>query len=96
MQYVNVLDSTSYIATGTVRYAGCGSDGFTVTPSTTWTAGSRGFLNWCLVTGIDAVVKTPTGNIGATSYSSSGTGYSSFAVIQTGANSFAVTHRTDV
>ena len=59
-------------------------------PNTAWQASSRGV---CLVTEITATVKTPNGNIVATPYSSSGTSYSQFAIIQTGANSFEVTRR---
>jgi hypothetical protein len=94
MSYPNVqiTDSTPYIASGTVHYASifCSNDDYFVTPNTTWQAGSRGV---CLVTKIDAVVQTPNGNIVATPYTSSGTSYSQFAVIQTGANSFEVTRR---
>ena len=43
------------------------------------------------MTKITAVLRTPGGDIEATPYTSSGTSYSSFAVINTGGNSFAVT-----
>jgi hypothetical protein len=68
----------------------CSNDDYTVTPNTCWMADSRGV---CLVTEISAVVKTPNGNIQATPYTSSGTSYSQFAIIQTGPNSFEVTRR---
>ncbi len=89
---VNIFNSTNYIVSGTVSYASlfCSNDDYTVTPHTSWEAKSRGA---CLVTNISAVVKTPNGEIQATAYSSSGTSYSQFAVIQTGANSFEVTRR---
>jgi hypothetical protein len=89
---VTIFNSTQYIASGTVSYASifCSNDGYTVRPNTQWQANSRGV---CLVTGISAVVKTPTGGIQATPYSSSGTSYSQFAVIQSGANAFEVTRR---
>jgi hypothetical protein len=89
---VEITNSTNFIADGTVHYMSifCSNDDYEVTPNTTWTAGSRGS---CLVTEIDAVVHTPNGDIQASSYTSSGTSYSQFAVIQTGANSFEVTRR---
>jgi hypothetical protein len=45
----------------------------------------------CLLTEITATVQTPQGNIVAKPYTSSGTSYSQFAVINTGGNTFAVT-----
>jgi hypothetical protein len=47
------------------------------------------------VTEISATVVTPKGNIQATSYSSSGTSYSQFAVIEVGDNKFEVTRRVN-
>lgn len=87
---VEIKNSTNYIVTGKVDYASifCSDDNYTVTPLTTWRAGSRGV---CLLTRISATVKTPNGDIVATPYESSGTSYSQFAVIQTGSNTFAVT-----
>ena len=89
---VEIANSTNYIASGTVSYASifCSNDDYSVTPNTTWSASSRGV---CLVTGISATVKTPSGDIVATPYDSSGTSYSQFAIIQTGDNTFAVTRR---
>jgi len=89
---VNITNSTNYNAWGTVSYASifCSNDGYSVTPNTAWQASSRGV---CLVTEISATVRTPNGDIVATSYSSSGTSYSQFAVIQTGPNAFEVTRR---
>lgn len=89
---VGIANSTNYIASGTVSYMSlfCSNDDYTVTPNTTWSASSRGV---CLLTEISAVLQTPTGNIEATPYTSSGTSYSQFAVIQTGPNSFEVTRR---
>ena len=90
--YVTITGSTNYIANGTVSYASifCSNDNYTVTPNTTWSASSRGV---CLVTEISATVKTPNGDIVASPYTSSGTSYSQFAIIQTGPNSFEVTRR---
>jgi hypothetical protein len=92
---VEIANSTNYICTGTVHYASifCSNDGYTVTPNTTWKASGRGV---CLVTEISATVKTPSGNIVATPYTSSGTSYSQFAIIQTGPNSFEVTRRVSL
>ena len=92
---VNIVNSTSYIASGTVSYMSifCSNDDYTVTPGTAWQAGSRGV---CLVTEISATVKTPNGDIVATPYTSSGTSYSQFAIIQTGPNSFEVTRRVSL
>lgn len=90
--YVNIFDSTNYIASGKVSYASafCSDDTYYVTPNTSWTANSRGV---CLVTKISATVETPTGKFEATPYTSSGTSYSQFAVISNGFNSFQVTRR---
>jgi hypothetical protein len=87
---VKITDSTNYVVTGKVSYmsAFCSDDNYTVTPNTTWQAKSRGV---CLLTEITAVVQTPNGNVVATPYTSSGTSYSNFAILQTGPNSFAVT-----
>jgi hypothetical protein len=89
---VNIVNSTNYLASGTVNYASafCSDDSYTVTPGVRWTAENRGV---CLLTGISAVVKTPSGDVTATPYSSSGTSYSQFAIIQTGFASFEVTRR---
>jgi hypothetical protein len=87
---VKIFDSTIYNASGKVYYmsAFCSDDNYTVTPNTKWQADSRGV---CLLTKITATVKTPSGDIVATPYESSGTSYSNFAIIQTGENKFAVT-----
>jgi hypothetical protein len=89
---VNIHNSTNYIARGTVSYmsAFCSNDDYVVTPNTTWTASSRGV---CLVTGINANVQTPNGTFVASPYDSSGTSYSTYAIISTGPgpNDFAVT-----
>ena len=85
----------TYIVSGKVYYAGapvfCSNDSYSVTPNTAWTASSRGS---CLVTKITATVKTPNGDVKATSYTSSGTSYSQFAVINHGdGDNFQVTRR---
>jgi hypothetical protein len=92
---VEIVDSTPYNISGTVSYASifCSNDNYSATPNTTWSASSRGV---CLVTNISAVVKTPNGDIVATPYTSSGTSYSQFAVIQTSSTSFEVTCRVSL
>ena len=91
---VNIRNSTDYIASGEVEYASifCSDDSYTVTPNTAWEASSRGA---CLVTEITASVETPDGNYRADSYTSSGTSYSQFAIIQTGGHTFEVTRRVN-
>lgn len=86
----NIVNSTNYNARGTVSYAACRSDDYNVTPNTRWYANSRGA---CLLTKVTAIVKTPGGEVEATSYTSSGTSYASFAVISVGDNVFEVTRR---
>lgn len=92
---VNITNSTQFIASGTVSYMSifCSNDDYTVTPNTQWQANSRGV---CLVTEISATVKTPNGDFVATPYTSSGTSYSQFAILQTGINSFEVTRRVSL
>lgn len=87
---VEIKNSTAFIAWGTVVYRSvfCRNDSYHVTPNTTWKSPGRGV---CLVTEITATVRTPGGDIVATPYTSSGTSYSQFAIIQTGASSFQVT-----
>ncbi|RKS96051.1 hypothetical protein [Chryseobacterium defluvii] len=87
---VKITNSTNYIASGKVSYMSifCSDDDYSVTPNTTWEAKSRGV---CLLTEISATIKTPNGEVVATPYTSSGTSYSNFAILQTGPNSFAVT-----
>ena len=89
---VSIVNSTPFIAKGDVEYMSlfCSNDHYEVTPNTTWNAGSRGV---CLVTKVTATVITPSGNIKATSYTSSGTSFSQYAIIQTGENQFQVTRR---
>jgi len=87
---VQIFNSTSFNAFGRVEYASifCSDDNYDVQRDETWRASSRGV---CLVTRITATVKTPSGNIQAEPYTSSGTSYSQFAIIQVGVNKFQVT-----
>ena len=88
---VQILNSTQYVASGTVYlHQFCGNDDYSVTPTHTWTGSERGI---CLMTEINALLKTPNGDVWAKSYTSSGTSYSQYAVIQTGPTSFEVTRR---
>lgn len=88
---VHITNSTPYIAHGTVSYLSffCSNDNYEVAGNGgTWQATSRGV---CLVTEVSAVLQTPNGNVPATPYTSSGTSYSQFVIVQTGPNSYAVT-----
>ncbi|MEQ1962270.1 hypothetical protein ABLB69_03655 [Xenorhabdus khoisanae] len=91
---VNIFNSTNFNVKGKVEYASifCSNDDYSVTPLTAWEALSR---EVCLLTKITATVKTPNGDIEASPYTSSGTSYSQFAIIQTGSNSFEVTRRVN-
>ena len=86
---VHVTDSTKYNVWGTVKYAACSNDDYSLTPDTTWSH-DRGL---CLITEITATVRTPAGDFKAKSYTSSGTSYSKFAVVVNapGGNNFIVT-----
>jgi len=87
---VSIVNSTDYNAFGTVEYASifCSNDTYSVQRDQTWRASGRGV---CLVTRITATVITPSGNIQAEPYESSGTSFSRFAIIQVGVNQFRVT-----
>jgi hypothetical protein len=88
---VDVFNSTNFMARGEVKYlsAFCSNDDFTVTPNTHWSH-SRGV---CLIYEIEANVTTPNGTFAAKRYTSSGTSYSQFAIIQVGPNEFEITRR---
>ncbi|MFC3803520.1 hypothetical protein [Cohnella sp. GCM10012308] len=87
---VQIHNSTPFNASGKVEYASflCSDDSYSVQRDETWRASSRGA---CLLTKITATVRTPSGNIEAEPYTSSGTSYSNFAIIQVGPNQFQVT-----
>jgi len=91
---VRVENGTPYTATFTVNYASifCSNDNNkSVSKDGLW-KGSRGL---CLITSITASVKTEDNEtVRCSSYSSSGTSYSTFAVMWGGANSCSV-QRTD-
>ena len=88
---VNIHNSTNYNAEGRVEYASifCKYNDYFVTPNTSWQASSRGI---CLVTKISVVVATETGHHEAT-YTSPGTSYSKFVIIQAGIDKFEITRR---
>ena len=79
VQITNSVPDASMID-GTVSYMSCSGDNYILTKKRTkWTATSRGI---CLVTEITATVTTSAGDeVAATSYTSTGTSYSQFAVI---------------
>jgi len=86
---VHIVNSTDHNISGKVNYASafCSDDSFTIGPKGEWTASSRGA---CLVTQVYADVNVAGKSVRATPYTSSGTSYSEFAVIET-AGSFSVT-----
>ena len=90
---VQICNSTPYPASGEVSYASifCSNDSFTLAPGACWEAASRGV---CLVTKITVVVTVNGNPVQAAPYTSSGTSYSQFAVVQVG-NGFAVTRVTN-
>ncbi|PYE48804.1 hypothetical protein HUB98_16665 [Paenibacillus barcinonensis] len=87
---VRIYNSTPYNAFGKVEYVSffCSDDNYVVQRDESWQASSRGV---CLVKRITATVRTPYGNIEAEPYTSSGTSYSQFAIIQVGPNQFKIT-----
>lgn len=85
---VHIVNSTNYSVKGKVKYAACSSDDFVIAPWGSWTADSRGV---CLLTKITADVYTPVKTSEAIPYSSSGTSYSQFAVLQTAPDNFTMT-----
>ncbi|WP_211237412.1 hypothetical protein [Paucisalibacillus globulus] len=48
-----------------------------------------------MITRITAIVRTPIGEVNAVPYTSSGTSFSQYAIIQTGEYLFEVTRRTE-
>lgn len=91
---VEIHNSTEFKAEGEVLYCSdfCRDDHFEVDSMRTWQAKSRGL---CLVQRIMAKIHTKNGTIEALPYTSSGTSYSQFAIVQTGENRYAVTRIVD-
>jgi hypothetical protein len=92
---VCIANSTPYPIGGTVDYASffCSNDSYNIEPNGTWCASSRGV---CLVTQITATVSYNGQAVNASPYTSSGTSYSQFAVVQTSPGVFAVTRLTSL
>ena len=92
---INIVNSTKYLIYGTVYYLDLycsGTSEFAIDPNSSYTINDGRGL--CLITEIDAEVEvSQKETIKAESYTSSGTSYSQFAVLQTGTNSFEVTRR---
>ncbi|MFN5984308.1 MAG: hypothetical protein ACK476_07505 [Fluviicola sp.] len=84
---VHIQNSCGHTATGTISYAACSSDSYNLGNGSGQSFG-RGV---CLVTEISATILLPTGKVDATPYSSSGTSYSQYAVIQSSPGVYAVT-----
>jgi len=88
---VKIANSTNHKVKGKVKYMSsfCSNDDYKIEPNSKWKAKHRGV---CLLTEISADVEIgPNTFVTATSYKSSGTSYSNFAVIQTGEQSFELT-----
>jgi len=87
-----VFNSTNYPVYGRVEYVSifCSDDNCgVIQPLTRWVAKHRGV---CLIKKVSATIQISNKEtIEATPYTSSGTSYSSFAVVQVGTNQFAVT-----
>jgi hypothetical protein len=82
---VNIRNETPYSVIGKVDYISCATQDYQVEKNRLWTAPSRGLFGWCLVTGITAEVHEAGGDVDATSYYSTGTGYAAFRVHEGGA-----------
>jgi hypothetical protein len=93
---VKLTNSTPYLASsGTVRYLSwsCTNDNYANLQSGhIWTGPPRGI---CLISEITGIVRTPSGDVVAEPYESSGTSYSNFAIIQIGENKFKITRITE-
>ena len=87
---VRVFNSTPFAASGGVNYAVCSDDAFSIRKHKDWSH-SRGL---CLITRVYASLSVDGDFVEATPYTSTGTSYSQFSIIQTGPQSFAVTRIT--
>ena len=96
--HVHIINSTPYQISGSVQGNdfGCSDHNYAIAGEcgNSWTADSRGL---CLVATVTATVVVNGVGIAATSYQSSGTAHSQFAVIMTNNNppSFSVTRLTE-
>jgi len=87
---VHVKNSTPYqVINGKVNYASafCSDDRFQISPNGDW-SNRRGV---CLITQVYATVVYNGREVRATPYSSSGTSYSEYAILETSPGAFAIT-----
>ena len=89
--FVSISNSTQHNVSGRVEFAACFQSTYVTHVGQTWTDDERGI---CLVTKITAVVATDDGNVEARPYVSTGTSYSSYAVIYRNGN-YEVTRVTN-
>ncbi|HDG1690263.1 TPA: hypothetical protein R4S64_000609 [Kluyvera georgiana] len=85
-----VVNTTKYRIHGEIKYAACSTDHFNIRPGQS-ASFPRGL---CLLTRINATIELPDRDVEAKPYTSSGTSYSQFAVIEVAPNVFEVTRRT--
>jgi len=86
----SVTNTTSHRIHGKIDYAVCSSDNFNLM------AGKEASFprGLCLLTEINATIELPDRDVEAKPYTSSGTSYSQFAVIEVAPGIFEVTRRT--
>lgn len=87
---LRIGNQTNLPARGQVNYAACKADVFSVSPGQTWSTNGRGL---CLITGISVVLVPPVAGQAAptvTSYSSTGTAYTDFAITVTDGGAYRV------
>jgi hypothetical protein len=85
---VSIVNSSDQVVSGTVNYPLCSNDNFTIKPRGNWHGPGRGA---CLITEISAFVGPD--HVRAQPYESSGTGYSTFAIIHLNNGEYQVTRR---
>lgn len=86
---VRVTNTTQYVVSGTVNFIACSHWDYGPLSPITYVEHKRGV---CLLTKVSAKVETKEhGTVDATSYTSSGTSYSQFAVMQMSETEFVVT-----
>lgn len=87
---VKITNSTPYTVEGQIVYLSicCSDDDYKIESFKSWEAKDRGV---CLVKKITAVISKNGKFIHAKEYTSTGTSYSRFAIVQLGDNEFAVT-----
>lgn len=85
-----VVNTTRYRVHGEIKYAACSTDNFNLRAGAQESF-ARGL---CLLTRINAVVQLEDRDVQAKPYTSTGTSYSQFAVIEVAPGVFEVTRRT--